>query len=91
MVITYEGRKITAVKRRVEGFPGVEVRINGQHVVTYGPMSSTSLRTIEGAIEQTKRDIDFCDAKSEPAFESFWYRKGDPRAKGESLPSAVSR
>lgn len=90
MIAMYEGRKITAVKRRVEGFPGVEVRINGQYVRTYGPMSSASLRTVEGAIEQTRRDIDFYDAIPEPRVEGFWYRKGDPRAEGKSLPTAVS-
>lgn len=83
MVITYKGRKLTAIARRKDGFPGVLVRVNGVQVWHYGPMSSAHLRTVEGAIEQTKREIDSVDAYTDdyvrPRFHRHWYRTSDPR------------
>jgi hypothetical protein len=83
MITEHKGRRITAISRRKDGFPGVLVRVNGVQVWHYGPMSSESLRTIEGAIQQTKREIDAVDAYTDdyerPRFSRCWYAKADPR------------
>jgi hypothetical protein len=83
MVETYKGRRIAAIARRRDGFAGVLVRINGNQVWHYGPESSASLRTVEGAIQQAKREIDAVDAYTDdydrPRFSRCWYRKTDPR------------
>lgn len=83
MIENYKGRRITAIARRKDGFPGVLVRVNGVQVWHYGPMSSTMLRTVEGAITQTKREIDAVDAYTDdldrPRFARCWYAKTDPR------------
>lgn len=83
MITLYNGRKITAIARRKDGFPGVLVRINGIQIWHYGWASSAALCTIEGAIEQTKREIDaadaFTDDTDDPRFEAHWYRADDPR------------
>lgn len=83
MVENYKGRRITAVARRIDGFPGVVVRLGGVEVYRYGPMSSASLRTVEGAIAQTRVEIDAVDAYTDdfdrPRFSRCWYAKTDPR------------
>lgn len=83
MVETYKGRRIAAIARRKDGFRGVLVRVNGVQVHHYGPMSSPSLSTVEGAIEQTKREIDAVDAYTDdynrPRFSRCWYSTTDPR------------
>ncbi len=79
----YRERRISAVKRRTDGFLGVLIRVNGQYYQHYGPLSPSSCRTIEGAIEQTKRDLDAIDAYDDdhdrPRFSAYLYRKSDPR------------
>jgi len=83
MIENYKGRKITALPRKIDGFRGVIVRIAGVQVYRYGPLSSVNLRTVEGAIEQTKREIDAIDAYDDdfdrPRFTRCWYAKTDPR------------
>lgn len=83
MIINYKDRKITAISRRKDGFTGVLVRINGVQVHHYGPMNSASLRTVDGAVAQTKREIDAVDAYTDdfdrPRFARCWYAKTDPR------------
>lgn len=90
MVITHNGRKITAIERRKDGFRGVLVRVNGIQVHHYGPCSSASLCTVDGAVEQAKREIDAVDAHTDdyerPRSAPNWYRKDDPRrARGIEL------
>lgn len=79
----HNGRKITAVARRKDGFPGVLVKVNGVQAWHYGWANSATLRTVEGAIEQTKIEIDavdaFTDDTEDPRFTANWYRKDDPR------------
>ena len=83
MVTNYKGRKITAVARRLDGFKGVVVRLNGVEVRRYSAMSSANLCTVEGAIAQTKVEIDAIDAYADdfdrPRFARCWYAKTDPR------------
>lgn len=68
MIVIHNGRKIVALPKRKDGFPGVLVRVNGVQVWHYGPRDSSQCRTVEGAIEYTKREID-----------SNWYAATDPR------------
>lgn len=77
--LDYQGRRITAIRRKVDGFDGVEILVNREHYWTYGPMSSKSLCTIAGAVAQTRRDLDAVDERPEAAYEAYMYREDDPR------------
>lgn len=83
MIVVHNGRKITAIAKRKDGFPGVLARVNGVQVWHYSWSSSEHLRTIEGAIKQAKLEIDAIDAYTDdaddPRFASYWYAKSDPR------------
>jgi hypothetical protein len=84
-VAQHNGRTIAAVRRRENGLLGITVRVNGQFVWHYGPAASREQRTADGAIAQTRREIDAVDAYTDdvddPRFAWFWYRVTDPRYK----------
>jgi hypothetical protein len=77
--LEYKGRRITAIRRKRDGFSAIEILINGEHYFDYGALSSKRLRTIAGAVEQTRRDLDAVDERPEPAYAAHMYRADDPR------------
>lgn len=97
MIVEHNGRRITAMTRRTrDGFRGVLVRVNGVQVYHY--FGSAGQRSVDAAIEQTRREIDAVDAYDDdlgdPRFGSHWYARTDPRRElalrregGEMLPA----
>lgn len=79
VTLDYQGRRITAIRRKRDGFAAIEILVNGEHYYDYGALSSKSLRTIAGAVEQTRRDIDAVDEDPEPSYAEYLYRADDPR------------
>jgi hypothetical protein len=77
--LEYKGRRITAIRRKRDGFSAIEILINGEHYFDYGALSGKRLRTIAGAVEQTRRDLDAVDEQPEPAYAAHMYRADDPR------------
>ena len=79
VTLEYRGRRVTAIRRKRDGFSAIEILVNGEHYYDYGALSNKNLRTIAGAIEQTRRDIDAVDEDPEPSYAAFMYREDDPR------------